>query len=80
MTTQRTVAQEIAPKMAELSANVLFGDWRVEGFDRHRMKRESQWLPPKVLWDPDAGKHRAPDPPETKRQRPKRSKNSQGGG
>ena len=26
MTTQRTVAQEIAPKMAELSANVLFGD------------------------------------------------------
>jgi len=26
MTTPRTVAQEIAPKMAELSANVLFGD------------------------------------------------------
>ncbi len=26
MTSQRTVAQEIAPKMAELSANVLFGD------------------------------------------------------
>ena len=26
MATQRNVAQEIAPKMAELSANVLFGD------------------------------------------------------
>ncbi len=26
MTTARTVAQEIAPKMAELSADVLFGD------------------------------------------------------
>jgi 4-carboxymuconolactone decarboxylase len=26
MTSPRTVAQEIAPKMAELSANVLFGD------------------------------------------------------
>ncbi len=26
MTTGRTAAQEVAPKMAELSANVLFGD------------------------------------------------------
>lgn len=26
MTSPRTIAQEIAPKMAELSANVLFGD------------------------------------------------------
>ena len=26
MTTARTAAQEVAPKMAELSANVLFGD------------------------------------------------------
>jgi 4-carboxymuconolactone decarboxylase len=26
MTSPRTVAQEVAPKMAELSANVLFGD------------------------------------------------------
>jgi 4-carboxymuconolactone decarboxylase len=26
MTSPRTIAQEVAPKMAELSANVLFGD------------------------------------------------------
>ena len=62
------------------AAHVLFADWRVEGFDRQRMKRESEWLPPKVLWDPDAGRHRAPDPPETKRPRTKRSKNRKGGG
>ena len=35
MTTPRTVAQEIAPKMAELSADVLFGDvWERPGLSK----------------------------------------------
>ena len=35
MTTPRAVAQEIAPKMAELSANVLFGDvWERPGLSK----------------------------------------------
>ena len=35
MATQRNVAQEIAPKMAELSANVLFGDvWERPNYQR----------------------------------------------
>jgi 4-carboxymuconolactone decarboxylase len=35
MTTSRSVAQEIAPKMAELSADVLFGDvWERPGLSK----------------------------------------------
>ncbi|HEU0021904.1 MAG TPA: carboxymuconolactone decarboxylase family protein [Dehalococcoidia bacterium] len=35
MTSPRTAAQEVAPKMAELSANVLFGDvWERPGLSK----------------------------------------------
>ena len=48
MATQRNVAQEIAPKMAELSANVLFGDvWeRPELSKRDRSLIQLQRLQP----------------------------------
>ena len=45
------------------SVNLLFGDWRTERFDRGRLKRDSEWLPPKVVWDPDTGKARTREPP-----------------
>lgn len=48
------------------SANVLFADWRVERFSRERLRQDSKWLPPKIVWDPDAGMPLMPESPEKK--------------
>jgi prepilin-type processing-associated H-X9-DG protein len=55
-------------------ANLLFADWRVEPFERNRLMQDSAWLPPKVVWDPDAGSMPTPQPvkPRTSRHRYRR--------
>ncbi len=35
------------------SVNVLFADWHVERFGRDDFVKASNWLPPKIIWDPD---------------------------
>ena len=35
------------------SVNILFADWHVERFDRDDFAEASNWLPPKIIWDPD---------------------------
>lgn len=34
------------------TANLLFADWHVEGLEQGRLEELSNWLPPKVIWDP----------------------------
>ena len=41
------------------SLNLLFADWHVERFTKERLTEASAWLPPKVIWNPDAGKPQA---------------------
>ncbi len=35
------------------SVNILFADWHVERLGRDDFVKASNWLPPKVIWDPD---------------------------
>ncbi len=35
------------------SVNILFADWHVERFGRGDFVKASNWLPPKIIWDPD---------------------------
>lgn len=35
------------------SVNILFADWHVERFGRDDFVEASNWLPPKIIWDPD---------------------------
>ncbi len=35
------------------SVNILFADWHVERFGRDDFVKASNWLPPKIIWDPD---------------------------
>lgn len=37
------------------SLNVLFADWHVERLTLDRLTEASNWLPPRIIWDPDAG-------------------------
>jgi prepilin-type processing-associated H-X9-DG protein len=34
------------------SANILFADWHVERLRPNELKEASNWLPPRVIWDP----------------------------
>lgn len=34
------------------SVNILFADWQVKRFDERDLMQASNWLPPKVIWDP----------------------------
>ncbi len=34
------------------TANLLFADWHAEGLERERLEELSNWIPPKVIWDP----------------------------
>jgi prepilin-type processing-associated H-X9-DG protein len=35
------------------SANLLFADWHVERFEKDALREASNWLPPKIIWNPD---------------------------
>ena len=35
------------------SVSILFADWHVERFGRDDFVKASNWLPPKIIWDPD---------------------------
>ena len=48
------------------SLNVLFADWHVERFSELGLEEASGWMPPKVIWDPDAGRRE----PMNKRRKP----------
>lgn len=43
------------------SLNVLFADWHVERFSELGLVEASGWLPPKVIWDPDAARPKLMD-------------------
>ena len=36
------------------AVNVLFADWHVERMEEQRLVEMSNWLPPKIIWDPTA--------------------------
>ena len=36
--------------------NILFADWHVERLTKDQLTDAMNWLPPKIIWDPDAGK------------------------
>ncbi|MCG8409572.1 MAG: hypothetical protein MI923_30570 [Phycisphaerales bacterium] len=38
------------------SLNMLFADWHVERLTEKELTDATNWLPPKIIWDPDIGK------------------------
>ena len=45
------------------AVNVLFADWHVERMEEQRLVELSNWLPPKVIWDPRLANSAAKDGP-----------------
>ena len=45
------------------AVNVLFADWHVERMDEQRLVEMSNWLPPKITWDPRRASSAGKDSP-----------------